>query len=208
MNYYLDAWYVLKEKLWWINKQLSKSSIGCFTLQGILSLAFDTISAAGKDFQSSECWSIARRSKTPCRARQTKKSLWTCRIKSHLPLSATPAWAGKLCPHFFGPSMINKWSLEHLYSCHAIKILLKNVIEGNEFQKELPVNNEAVPHEYSKWFLTKVQKQFSEGKIVFTTNDANVSGHPQGKKWMNFNPSLIFYTESNSKWITGLNVKL
>lgn len=116
VNYYLDAWYVLKEKLWWINKQLSKSSIGCFTLQGILSLAFDTISAAGKDFQSSECWSIARRSKTPCRARQTKKSLWTCRIKSHLSLSATPAWAGKLCPHFSGPSMINKWSLEHLYS--------------------------------------------------------------------------------------------
>lgn len=116
VNYYLDAWYVLKEKLWWINKQLLKSSIGCFTLQGILSLAFDTISAAGKDFQSSECWSIARRSKTPYRARQTKKSLWTCRIKSHLPLSAAPAWAGKLCPHFFGPSMINKWSLEHLYS--------------------------------------------------------------------------------------------
>lgn len=100
VNYYLDAWYVLKEKLWWINKQLSKSSIGCFTLQGILSLAFDTISAAGKDFQSSECRSIARRSKAPCWARQTKKSLWTCRIKSHLPLSATPAWAGKLCPHF------------------------------------------------------------------------------------------------------------
>lgn len=116
VNYYLDAWYVLKEKLWWINKQLSKSSIGCFTLQGILSLAFDTISAAGKEFQSSECWSIARHSKAPCRARQTKKSLWTCRIKSPLPLSATPAWAGKLCPHFLGSSMINKWSLEHLYS--------------------------------------------------------------------------------------------
>lgn len=103
VNYYLDAWYVLKEKLWWINKQLWKSSIGCFTLQGILSLAFDTISAAGKDFQSSERWSIAWCSKTPCRARQTKKSLWTCRIKSHLPVSATPAWAGKLCPHFFRP---------------------------------------------------------------------------------------------------------
>lgn len=116
VNYYLDAWYVLKEKLWWINKQPSKSSIGCFTLQGILSLAFDTISAAGKDFQSSECWSIARRSKTPCQARQTKKSLWTCRIKSHLPFSASPAWAGKLCPHFLGPSMINKWSPERLYS--------------------------------------------------------------------------------------------
>lgn len=100
VNYYLDG-YVLEEKLWWINKQLSKSSIGCFTLQGILSLAFDTISAAGRDFQSSESWSIASRSKTPRRARQTKKSLWTCGIKSHLPLSAASAQAGKLCPPFF-----------------------------------------------------------------------------------------------------------
>lgn len=107
VNYYLDG-YVLERKLWWINKQLSKSSIGCFTLQGILSLAFDTISAAGREFQSSKSWSIARRSKTPRRARQTKKSLWTCGIKSHLPLSAAPVQAGKLCPHFFLRSFHDK----------------------------------------------------------------------------------------------------
>lgn len=127
MNYYLDAWYVLKEKLWWINKQPLKS-IGCFTLQGILSLAFDTISAAGKDSQSSECWSIARRSKTSAE-RQPRKSLHELvELKKSSPSLCNPCMrAGKLCPHFFGPSMINKWSLEHLYSySHAIKNFLKN----------------------------------------------------------------------------------
>lgn len=116
VNYYLYTQYVLKEKLWLINKQLEKSSIGCFTLQGILSLAFDTISAAGKDFQSSESWSTAKHSKTPYCARQTKKSLWTCRIKNHLPLSASPYMSREALSSFLRPSMINKWSLERLYS--------------------------------------------------------------------------------------------
>ena len=54
--------------------------------------------------------------------------------------------------------------------------------------------------------MTKEQKQHNGTKILFSANCAGIIGHPQVKK-MNPDTDLTLSTKSNSKWITGLNVK-
>lgn len=57
-----------------------------------------------------------------------------------------------------------------------------------------------------KWFLTSVQKQFSQEKTVFSTNDTATIEYTCAK--MNFNPYSVPYKKINSKWIKDPNVEL
>ena len=56
------------------------------------------------------------------------------------------------------------------------------------------------------WVLTKMQKQWSEGKLAFSINSLGTVGHPYVKnKWTL--TSLTSSAKINSKWIMVLNVK-
>ena len=56
------------------------------------------------------------------------------------------------------------------------------------------------------WFLTKMQKQCSEGKLSFSVNSLGAVGHPYVKKKWTLT-CLTSSTKINSKWIVVLNVK-
>lgn len=58
-------------------------------------------------------------------------------------------------------------------------------------------------------YLTKVQKQFNEGRIAFSTNCAG-AGDTQMviyRQKMNLNLKLRPYTKVNSKWMTGISTE-